>query len=102
MLPSLIEGANEYDRITMQCLAVVVHLHTDAFELADQDIGELLAIQMHEEYMAVPLMQGLGKIYQALMALQGRLPSTLSARIPPVYERTMQLYKLVQDRSRRD
>jgi hypothetical protein len=63
--------------------------------------GDLLAIQMHQDYMATPLMQGLGKIYQALMALRRDLPPALSARISPVRDRATQLYGLVQSRSSR-
>lgn len=46
--------------------------------------------------MATPLMQGLGKFYQALMALRVDLPPALSARIEPIRDRATQLYELVQ------
>ncbi|WP_176234621.1 hypothetical protein [Mycobacterium simiae] len=101
MIPRLLENANEYDRITFQCLAVVAQLHTSDFAAADEGIANLLAVQMYRDYLAVPLMQGLGKIYQALRALADNLPPMLSARIPAVLERTMQLHALVQRRSSR-
>jgi hypothetical protein len=101
MIPTLLQDANEYDRITIRCLAVVVQLHTSAFEAAEEGIADLLGFQMHRDYLAVPLMEGLGKIYQALTALADSLPPTLSSRIPTVYDRTMQLYQLVQRRSAR-
>jgi hypothetical protein len=101
MIPGLLESANDYDRILVQSIAVVAHLHTSSFDAADAGISDLLTIQMHQDYMATPLMQGLGKIYQALMALRGNLPAALSARITPVHDRATQLYELVQRRSRR-
>lgn len=102
MIPGLLERANDYDRILVQSIAVIAQLHTGSYDAADTGINDLLAIKMHQDYMAVPLMQGLGRIYQVLTALQVSLSPALSARIAPVYERTMQLYQLVQDRSRRD
>lgn len=101
MIPTLLEDANEYDRITIRCLAVVAQLHTGAFAAADEGIASLLAFEMHQDYLAVPLMQGLGKIYQAMTALADSLPTALLGRIPIVYGRTMQLYQLVQRRSSR-
>ena len=101
MIPRLLENANEYDRIKIQCLAVVAQLHTRAFEAADQGIADLLALRMYRDYLAVPLMEGLGKIYQALTALTDSLPPALAARIPAVRDRTTQLYQLVQRRSSR-
>jgi hypothetical protein len=101
MIPGLLEDANDYDRILVQSIAVIAQLHTGSYDMADTGISELLAIQMHQDYMATPLMQGLGKIYQALMALRSDLPPALSARIPPVRDRATQLYELVQRRSSR-
>ncbi len=101
MIPGLLEKANDYDRILVQSIAVIAHLHTSSFDAADAGISDLLAIQMHQDYMATPLMQGLGKIYQELTALRGNLPAALSARITPVHDRAMQLYELVQRRSHR-
>ncbi len=101
MIPGLLEGANDYDRILVQSIAVIAQLHTGSYDTADTGINDLLAIQMHQDYMATPLMQGLGKIYQALMALRSDLPPALSARISPVRDRATQLYELVQSRSSR-
>lgn len=101
MIPTLLDQANDYDRILVQSMAVVAYLHTSSFDAADAGIRDLLAIQMHQDYMATPLMQGLGKIYQALTTLRGNLPAALSASITPVHDRAMQLYELVQRRSHR-
>ncbi len=101
MIPRLLESANEYDRVTVQCLAVVARLYTSDFDAADEGITDLLELRTHGDYLAVPLMQGLGKIYQALNALADKLTPKLAAQITPVYERTQQLYALVQSRSSR-
>lgn len=101
MIPDLLEGANDYDRILVQSIAVIAQLHTGSYDAANEGIDDLLAFQMHQDYMATPLMQGLGKIYQALMALRGDLPPALSARTAPVRDRATQLYELVKQRSRR-
>lgn len=101
MIPGLLENANDYDRILVQSIAVIAQLHTGLYDAADAGINDLLAIQMHQDYMATPLMQGLGKIYQTLMALSGNLPPALSARIAPVRDRATQLYEVAQRRSSR-
>lgn len=101
IIPNLLEGSNDYDRIIIESIKVIVQLHLGEFERAGAGIDKLLAFQMHQNYMATPLMQGLGKIYQALMALSAQLPPALSARIQPVYGRTMQLWELVGRRSSR-
>lgn len=103
MLPQLLEGSNEYDRITIQCLAVVAQLHIAQHEAAGEGLSELLAFQMHNDYLALPLGQGLGRVWQTLMALAtaGILPEDLKERIPQVYERVRELDLVVQRRSSR-
>lgn len=101
MIPDLMEGANDYDRILIQSIEVIAQLHLSEFDAADAGISRLLTLQMHQDYMATPLMQGLGKIYQAFVALRADLPPALTARIVPVRDRAMQLYELVQRRSSR-
>lgn len=101
MIPTLLEGSNDYDRLTIESIQVIAQLHLSEFDAAGAGIDRLLAFQMHQDYMATPLMQGLGKIHQVLTALSANLPPALSARIRPVYARTMQLWALVESRSSR-
>jgi hypothetical protein len=101
MIPRLLEGSHDYDRITIESIEVIAQLYLEEFDAAGAGIDKLLAFQMHQDYMATPLMQGLGKIHQALTALTTKLPPALSARIKPVYDRTMQLWDLVDKRSSR-
>ncbi len=101
LIPNLLEGSHDYDRIIVESLEAIAQLHLSEFDAAGAGIDKLLAFQMHQDYMATPLMQGLGKIHQALMALRTKLPPALFARIQPVYDRTMQLWKLVDERSSR-
>ena len=101
MIPQLMEECTEYDHVTIRCLAVVAQLHTGAYEAADDGIAGLLAFRMHQDYLAVPLGQGLGKIWQALTALSDQLPPTLAARIPEVQNRTEQLEDVIARRSHR-
>ncbi|WP_245839623.1 hypothetical protein [Mycobacterium aquaticum] len=101
MIPNLLEGSHDYDRIIVESIEVIAQLHLNEFDAAGAGIDILLSFQMHQEYMATPLMQGLGKVYQALMALRTQLPPAISARIQPVYDRTMQLWELVDKRSSR-
>jgi len=101
MIPSLLEDSNDYDRILIESIEVIAQLHLGEFDAAGAGIDKLLAFQKYQDYMATPLMQGLGKIYQALMALGAKLPPALSARIQPVYDRTMELWELVEKRSSR-
>ena len=58
MIPDLLEGANDYDRILVQSIEVIAQLHLGEFDAADAGIDRLLAVQMHQDYMATPLMQG--------------------------------------------
>ncbi|WP_237165879.1 hypothetical protein [Mycolicibacterium peregrinum] len=101
MIPTLLEGSNDYDRIIVQSIEVTAQLRLGEFDAADAGIGRLLSLRMHEDYMATPLMQGLGKIYQTLIALRAGLPPALSARILQVRDRATQLWELVQGRSAR-
>lgn len=75
--------ANAHDTVTLDCLQADIDLRRGQFDCALPAIESLVNAELHESHLALPLSQGLGKVFQTLeqLALDGVGPSTRLAAV---------------------
>ena len=69
LIPLMRDGANAHDAVTVRCLEVVVALHRGNFDSALTEVEELLALELFETHLAVPLGMGLANVVHAIEEL---------------------------------
>ena len=71
------ESANVHDAVTLDCLEVDIALRRGRFDAAFAAIDDVLAMELYETHLAIPLSKGLGKVFQTLERLipQGSCPT---------------------------
>jgi hypothetical protein len=69
LIPLVRDGANAHDAVTVRCLEAVVALHRGDFDSALPKVKELLAVELYETHLAVPLATGLANVYHAIQEL---------------------------------
>lgn len=60
------DGANAHDAVTVRCLEAVVALHRGNFDSALTEVEELLALELYETHLAVPLGMNLANVVHAI------------------------------------
>jgi hypothetical protein len=71
LIALLRQSANAHDLVTIDCLETDIALRRNDYDVALPAIDHLVATEFTSTHLAVPMSQGLGKIYQTLV----RLPS---------------------------
>jgi hypothetical protein len=66
LIPFMRDGANAHDAVTVRCLEAVVALHRGNFDSALTEVEELLALELYETHLAVPLGMGLANVVHAI------------------------------------
>jgi NAD(P)-dependent dehydrogenase (short-subunit alcohol dehydrogenase family) len=63
------QSTNAHDLVTVDCLEADIALRRNDYDLALLAIDNLIATELNSTHLAVPMSQGLGKIYQTLARL---------------------------------
>jgi hypothetical protein len=95
LIPLMRDGANAHDAVTVRCLEVLVTLHRGSFDAALTQIDDLLALELHETHLAVPLGMGLANVVRAideLLAVSAVPTADLSAAADRIRTRVNDLH----------
>jgi len=66
LIPLMRDGANAHDAVIVRCIEAVVALHRGNFDAALTQVEELLALELYETHLAVPLGMGLASVVHAI------------------------------------
>ncbi|MGV7301745.1 hypothetical protein PJK45_21410 [Mycobacterium kansasii] len=69
LIPLMRDGANVHDAVTVRCLEAVIALHRGNFDSALTELERLLALELYETHLAVPLGMGLANVVHAIEEL---------------------------------
>ncbi|MGO9104403.1 MAG: hypothetical protein ACLP9Y_35165 [Mycobacterium sp.] len=86
LIPLVRDGANAHDAVTVRCLEAVVALHRGNFDSALTEVEGLLALELYETHLAVPLGMGLANVVHAIDELLA-VPTGPTAELSAVANR---------------
>ena len=69
LVATLREAANAHDAVTLDCVQADIDLRREQFDSALPAIEALVNAELYESHLALPLSQGLGKVFQTLEQL---------------------------------
>ena len=95
LIPLVRDGANAHDAVTVRCIEAVVALHRGNFNAALTQVDELLALELHETHLAIPLSMGLANVVRAIdevLAVPAAPTADLSAASDRIRSRVNELH----------
>jgi hypothetical protein len=95
LIPLMRDGTNAHDAVTVRCLEALVALHRGNFGAALMQVDDLIALELCETHLAVPLGMGLANIVDAideLLAASAGPTTELSAAADRIRSRVNELH----------